>query len=179
MPTCTDEELKAAGDFLDGLDTSDVVESAPEDLTVASGGSDDREAVDPSEAGVDLILLVDTFDGRSGASSARPRRSQSGSLRLRGRGVRHRNAGRRRGRVAGWFTQCLPGGLDRGRYHVRQRAGWQLREGRLPLEHHRRRPERVQPPHRPRRRVRLPGFLGRRRTHSALRGDSGRIVNLG
>ena len=57
-----DEELKAAEEFLDGIDTTDVVDSVPAGVAVAPGSSDDREAVDPNEVGVDLILLVDTFE---------------------------------------------------------------------------------------------------------------------
>ncbi len=61
-PDVYDEELKAAEEFLDGLDTTDVVDASPAGVAVAPGSSDDREAVDPNEVGVDLILLVDTFE---------------------------------------------------------------------------------------------------------------------
>jgi len=60
-----DEERAAAGDFLDGLVTDNVVGAAPAGGTGtpgAPGGSGEREPVDPNEVGVDLILLVDTFE---------------------------------------------------------------------------------------------------------------------
>lgn len=57
-----DEELEAASFFLEGLDTSNVVESVSDGVAIAPGSSGERDPVDPSEAGFDLILLVDTFE---------------------------------------------------------------------------------------------------------------------
>lgn len=57
-----DAELGAVGEFLEGVDTSAVSLPDPDDVSPPGGGVDDREAIEAADAGVDLILLVDTFE---------------------------------------------------------------------------------------------------------------------